>query len=353
MSRTRELKTFEAIQEALDLCLAADPNVIVMGLGVPDPKGVFGTTVGLQKKYGAGRVFDTPTSENAMTGIAIGAALMGLRPVLSHQRVDFALLSIDQIVSQAAKWRYMFGGRQGVPLVIRLIVGRGWGQGPQHSQSLQSWFAHVPGLKVVMPATPHDAKGLLISAIEGGDPVVFIEHRWLHNSFGPVPEGLYRVPIGPARVARGGKDLTIVAMSSMVPEALKAAEVLAGQGVETEVIDLRTLRPFDAETVLASVRKTGRLIVADTSWKLAGFGAEVVATVAEGAHAALKAAPVRFGLADCPAPTSPPLAARFYPRASDLVGAARRMLDFRELTLPEPDADVPHDVPDRTFTGPF
>ena len=231
----RELKYFQAIHEALDLCLEKDSSVYVMGLGVPDPKGVFGTTVGLQKKFGEGRVMDMPTSENAMTGVAIGAALTGMRPVLVHQRIDFALLAMDQMVSQAAKWHYMFGGKMNVPIVIRMLVGRGWGQGPQHSQSLQAWFAHIPGLKVVMPATPFDAKGMLIASIEDNNPVIFIEHRWLHGVADAVPEAYYTVPIGKARVMRSGTDVTIVGTSYMALESLRAADILKDEGVSAEV----------------------------------------------------------------------------------------------------------------------
>lgn len=203
----RELKFTQAINEATALSMEADPRVQIMGLGVPDPTGIFGTTTGLQARFGSERVTDLPTSENAMTGVAIGCALAGMRPILTHQRVDFAVLTMEQIVNQAAKWHYMFGGRMRVPLVIRMIIGRGWGQGPQHSQSLQAWFAHVPGLKVVMPTSPHDVKGLLISAIEDDSPVVILEHRWLYNFSGPVPEGSTacrsgrRRPSGPARMS--------------------------------------------------------------------------------------------------------------------------------------------------------
>ena len=231
---SRELKFFQAINEAIDLCMAKDPAVYIMGLGVPDPKGVFGSTLGLQGKYGSTRVMDMPTSENGMTGVAIGSALVGMRPIMTHQRIDFALLAMEQIVNQAAKWHYMFGGRMSVPLVIRMIIGRGWGQGSQHSQSLQSWFAHIPGLKVVMPTTPYDAKGLLISSIEDNNPVVFIEHRWLYNISGHVPEGVYRVPLGQARVIKKGNDLTIVATSYMTLEALRAAEMLTEDGIRAE-----------------------------------------------------------------------------------------------------------------------
>ena len=269
----RELKFNQAINEATDLCMAADPRVQIMGLGVPDPKGLFGSTGGLQSKYGEERVSDLPCSENGMTGVAIGCALAGMRPILTHQRVDFAMLTLEQIVNQAAKWHYMFGGRMRVPLVIRMIIGRGWGQGPQHSQSLQAWFAHVPGLKVVMPSTPYDAKGLLVASIEDDNPVVVLEHRWLYNISGPVPEGMYRVPIGKARVMREGTDVTLVATSYMALEAFRAAEMLAVQGVSAEVVDVRSLRPWDEETVVASAAKTGRLIVTDTGWAAVGFAA--------------------------------------------------------------------------------
>jgi len=350
----RELKYFQAVNEAIDLCMAKDPSVYIMGLGVPDPKGVFGTTLGLQEKYGDLRVMDMPTAENGMTGVAIGSALVGMRPIMTHQRLDFALLAIEQIVNQAAKWHYMFGGRMSVPLVVRMIIGRGWGQGPQHSQSLQSWFAHVPGLKVVMPTTPYDAKGLLIASIEDNNPVIFLEHRWLHGITGHVPEGVFRVPIGQARIVREGSDLTITAISHMTLEALRAAEILAKEKISAEVIDVRTLRPLDECLILASVWKTGRLIVADTGWKSAGFGAEIIARAVEGVFNALKAPPARVALPDCPAPTSSALAKDYFPRAVHLVAAAKKMLglEVEGRELPSFSA-VPLDVPDMSFTGPF
>jgi acetoin:2,6-dichlorophenolindophenol oxidoreductase subunit beta len=348
---SRTITYAEAIREATDQCLEADPRVIVMGLGVPDPKGVFGTTLGLAERHGDDRVSDLPTSENGMTGVALGCAVAGLRPIMTHIRTEFALLAIDQLVSQAAKWRYMFGGRMTAPLVVRLLVGRGWGQGPQHSQSLQAWFAHIPGLKVVMPATAHDAKGLLITAVEDDDPVILIEHRWLHGVIGEVPEEPYRVPIGVARIAREGDDVTIVATSYMVLEALRAAEALGDAGVGAEVIDLRSLRPWDEEAVLASAARTGRLLVTDTGWATVGFAAEVLARVAE-QGVVLDAPPRRVCLPDYPAPTSPALSAGFYPRAADVVTAAAEMLD---IPAPPVDArvDIPLDVPDPAFTGPF
>lgn len=350
----RELKFFEAIDEAIDLSMAKDPAVYIMGLGVPDPKGIFGTTLGLQQKYGETRVLDIPTSENGMTGVAIGSALVGMRPIMTHQRVDFALLAVEQIVNQAAKWHYMFGGKMKVPLVIRMIIGRGWGQGPQHSQSLQAWFAHVPGLKVVMPATPYDAKGLLIASIEDDNPIIFIEHRWLYNIKGNVPEGIYRVPVGRASRVREGSDLTIVSTSYMTLEALRASGSLAQDEVSAEVIDVRTLRPLDDALILESVRKTGRLIVADTGWKTFGIGAEIIAGVAEKALDDLKSPPKRIGLPDWPCPSTPALGSYYYPRADQIAAAAKEMLGLSKgdrVSLQQ--SSVPLDVPDATFTGPF
>ena len=350
----REITFAQAINEATDLCLAADPAVYVVGLGAPDPKGIFGTTAGLQAKYGPNRVMDMPCAENAMTGIAVGSALVGMRPVMTHQRVDFALLALEQIVNQAANWYYMFGGQRSVPLVIRLIIGRGWGQGAQHSQSLHAWFAHVPGLKVVMPTTPSDAKGLLIASVEDNNPVIFLEHRWLHNIRGPVPEGLYRVPLGQARLAREGANLTIAATSYMTLEALRAAEALAACGVSAEVLDIRTIKPLDEAGLLASVAKTGRLIVADAGWQTDGFAGELIARVATQAFGKLKSAPARITLPDCPTPTAPALAHDYYPRAIHILTAAQEMLGL-PATAAEllPESGLPLDVPDPSFTGPF
>jgi len=350
----REIKYFEAIREAIDLSMQNDPSVYVMGLGVPDPKGIFGTTIGLQNKYGSQRVMDMPCSENGMTGVAIGSALVGMRPIMTHQRVDFAILAMEQIVNQAAKWHYMFAGQLNVPLVIRLIIGRGWGQGPQHSQSLESWFAHIPGLKVVMPTTPYDAKGLLISSIEDNNPVIFIEHRWLHTISGHVPEKMYRVPIGKPKIVRKGNDITIVATSLMTIEALRAQEFLVGIGIETEVIDLRTLRPLDDTPIISSVKKTGRLLVVDNGWKSFGIGAEIVARVTEKGFSHLLTAPQRIGLPEVPTPTSPALTNHFYPHVEDIIRAVLEMLkrDSRSISIPKLH-EGPLDIPDMNFTGPF
>lgn len=353
-SDRREITYAEAIREGFAVAMERDPRVMLMGLGVPDPKGFFGTTTGLQQQFGADRVMDMPCAENGMTGVVLGAALNGLRPVINHQRVDFALLAMDPMCTQAAKWSYMFGGAMKMPAVFRMIIGRGWGQGPQHSQNLHSWFAHIPGLKVVMPSTPHDAKGMLISAIEDDNPVVFLEHRWLHHIKGHVPTGHYSVPIGPIRTARKGADVTIVALSYMVLEALEAAETLAEAGIDAEVLDLRSLRPLDREAILTSVKKTGRLIVADSAWALAGMSAEIMAIASEGAFSSLRSAPRRVCLPDCPTPTGPSLAAEYYPRSGHIVAAAREMLDLPanadDLLVP---AGVELDKPNPAFTGPF
>jgi pyruvate dehydrogenase E1 component beta subunit len=350
---TRQLKYCHALREALDQCLTHDPSVYVMGLGVPDPKGIFETTLGLQDTHGPERVLDMPASENGMTGIAIGSALVGMRPVLVHARLDFAILAMDQMVNQAAKWHAMYGGQGQVPLVVRLIVGRGWGQGAQHAQSLQSWFAHIPGLKVILPATPHDAKGMLIAAVEDNNPVICIEHRWLYSIEGPVPTDYYRVPLGVARIIREGRDLTIATISHMTIEALRAAEMLAAEGIDAEVLDLRTLRPLDHAAILHSVRKTGRLLVADTGWKAFGAAAEVMAVAVEGAFDALKCAPARVGLADCASPSTPALARHFFPTVGDVVNTARRLLGRPEAPLPVAAGSPPDDVPDNRFAGPF
>ena len=333
-------------------------KVYLMGLGVTDPKGIFGTTLGLEAKYGGRRVLDMPTAENGMTGVAIGSALVGWRPIMTHQRVDFVLLAMDQIINNAAKWHYMFGGRMRVPLVIRLIIGRGWGQGPQHSQSLQALFGHIPGLKVVMPTTSHDAKGLLVAAVEDDNPVIYLEHRWLHGVQGPVPADYYAVEIGKARTMREGRDVTIVAASYMTLEALHAAELLAKDGIEAEVVDLRTIKPLDTSHILNSVRKTGRLIVADGGWRTFGLSAEIIALVAEEVHGDLKAAPRRVALPDIPTPTSWALANEYYPRAEHIANAARSAMGLPEQPIEAEEAlgnknNLPRDVPDKAFTGPF
>ena len=322
----RKLSYVAAIREALELALTHDKRVFIMGQGVDDPVGMFGITKDLHKKYGSDRVFDTPLSENALTGVAIGAALSGMRPVYMHNRPDFLLLAMDQIVNHAAKWRYMFGGRISVPIVIWATVGRGWGGGAQHTQTLQGLFIHVPGLRLVMPTTPYDAKGLLITSIADNNPVIILEHRWLLRQSGYVPEGLYNIPFGRGVIRRKGKDVTIVAISYMVVEALLAAEELQQQGIEAEVIDPRTLKPLDEEIILSSVKKTGRLLVADTGWKTGGAATEIAALVAEKSPQYLKK-PVRVVASpDVPTPAGYTLEAKFYPGKADIVAGCQEIL---------------------------
>jgi acetoin:2,6-dichlorophenolindophenol oxidoreductase subunit beta len=264
--------------------------------------------------------------ENATTGAAIGAALAGMRPIVVHPRMDFMMLAVDPIINQAANWSYMFGGQIGVPLVIRSIINRGGQQGAQHSQALQALFQHVPGIKVVMPATPFDAKGLLIAAVRDGNPVIYIDDRWLYETVGDVPSEMYEVPIGSGVVRRIGRQLTIVASSWMAHQALAAADTLKNRGISAEVIDLRSIKPWPRDLVLNSVRKTGRLIVADGGWTTGGVGAEVAAAVSEHAFDYLKAPVERVALPDAPAPTSRPLEQAYYPTDKQIIAAAERMM---------------------------
>jgi acetoin:2,6-dichlorophenolindophenol oxidoreductase subunit beta len=360
MASQRQLNFVEAIREALDQSLATNLDVLVIGEGVPDPKAIFTSTAGLQEKYGASRVFDMPLSENGLTGVCIGAALSGMRPVMIHQRIDFALLSMDQIVNNAAKWHYMFDGKASVPMVIRMIVGRGWGQGPQHSQSLQAMFAQVPGLKVVMPTTAYDAKGMMISAIEDNNPVIFIEHRWLHNVIDHVPQEMYRVPIGEARNLQEGNDVTVAAFSYMALDALIAAKALFRiMGIGLDVLDMRTVRPLDTSAVLKSIRRTGRLIVADTAFKTGSVSGELIAQVCEHGFASLKAAPVRIASPDHPVPTSPYMAEGYYPDPQAIADATLQLLgleksgDAYQTMCLALQRDGRHDTPNRNFSGPF
>lgn len=344
----------EAINDALHVAMSADPNVICYGLGTTDPKGIFNTTLGLEAKYGPDRVFDMPTAENAMTGIGIGAALAGLRPVMSHQRLDFALLSLDQLVNNAAKWHFMFGGRQSVPLTVRMIIGRGWGQGPTHSQNLQAWFAHVPGLKVVMPTTAEDAKGLLLSAIFDDDPVIYLEHRWLHNVQGEVPPGDFRTAIGKAQKLRHGSDVTIVAMSYMVIEALHAVDWLAEKGISCDLIDLRTVRPIDWDCIFNSVRATGRLLALDTGFATGSVAGEIVARSAMECWDSLRVAPARLALPDVPEATSPALTKDYHIRSEHIAAQVAAMVNQSvDITPLIARRQHPHDVPGDWFTGPF
>jgi acetoin:2,6-dichlorophenolindophenol oxidoreductase subunit beta len=342
------MKYSEAIREAQAQIMRSDESVFVCGLGVPDPKGVFGSTVGLEEEFGSKRVFDTPACENATVGMMIGASFQGMRPIMVNQRLDFTLVALDQIINHAAKWKWMFGGVQRVPIVIRVIVGRGWGQGAQHSQTMHALFAHIPGLKVVAPVSPKDAKGLLISSIEDDDPVIFIEHRRLYDEEGDVPQGIYRVPIGKANVVQEGVDITLVALSHMVVETEKAGIALKEQGISAEIIDLRSLRPLDMDTILNSVKKTGRLVVIDDDWKLCGIAGEIIAALAENDHKMFKAPPIRLTWPDMPTPTSVVLESAHYTTAKDIYDASCICLDRR--VDPALFIDEEREQP---FSGPF
>ena len=353
MNSKRQLKYNEAVREAISQSMETDPSVFIIGEGVPDFAGVFGTTLGLKEKYGKDRVMDMPLSENGMTGVCIGAALTGMRPILVNQRIDFAYVGLDQIANNAAKWSYTFNGKASVPLVIRFIIGRGWGQGPQHSQNIQALFSHIPGLKVVMPATPHDAKGMLLASIKDNNPVIFIEHRWLYNMSGFVPEEMYTVPLGKAKIIREGKDISIAATSIMTAEAMKAAMVLEKSGVSVEIIDIRSLKPLDEDTIFSSVKKTGHLIVMDTGYLTGGFAGEIISRVCEKIFKFLKAPPVRITLPDLPTPTSVALTKHYYPKHQDVVKKVLRILGRSEEKIEFNDEKIPWDKPDNSFTGPF
>jgi pyruvate dehydrogenase E1 component beta subunit len=287
---------------------------------------MFGTTKGLQKRFGADRVFDTPLSEEAMMGVSAGAAMNGMRPVFMHNRPDFVLLAFNQLVTHAAKFHFMDNGQTNVPMVVWAAIGRGWGSGAQHSQAIHGMLLGVPGLKIVMPSTPYDAKGLLISSILDNNPVCVFEHRWLMKKDGVVPEGLYRVPIGKGIYRRHGNDVTIVGASHAIELGLQAANQLAGEGIECDVIDLRTIKPLDEHIVLESLHKTGRIVVVDTAWMKGGVCAEIGCLAAEKGFADLRAPVVRIGLPDVPTPAGYTLEQFYYPDAARIASAVRQLV---------------------------
>jgi pyruvate/2-oxoglutarate/acetoin dehydrogenase E1 component len=340
----------DAVREATDQEMARDSSVVLFGLDVDDPKAIQGTTRGLAAKYGPERVFGTPLSEDAMTGAAIGMALAGLRPIHVHIRMDFLMLAMNQLINVAAKSRYMYGGHVALPLVVRSMIGKSWGQGAQHSQGLYSFFMHVPGLKVAAPATPHDAKGCLIAAVRDDNPVLFVEHRLLHFQSGPVPAEAYLVPPGKARVTAAGADVTLVGISSMQTECLGAHRYLQEIGIAAEVIDPIWLSPLDLDTITESVERTGRLLVVDNGWVCCGAGAEIVAGVAERLMAVRDVRVRRMGFAPVPCPTTPVLEELFYPNARTIAGAARDLVEGASTGwVPEPCPEFPK----IEFRGPF
>ncbi len=315
----------QALNEALREEMRADPRVFLMGEDIGHHGGIFRVTKDLIDEFGADRVRDTPISESGFVGLGIGAAMAGMRPVVELLFMDFALVVADQIVNQAAKLRYMAGGTVSVPIVIRAQQGGGRGNGAQHSQSFESWFAQVPGLIVVAPSTPADAKGLLKSSIREGNPVMFVEHKLLYNTKGDVPENEYSIPIGKAEIKRDGRDITIVSYSRTLSFALEAAEVLAQQGIEAEVIDLRTIDPLDMETILESIKGTGRLLIVHESHSNCGLGAEIIARVGEQAPDSLTRPARRLGAKHVPIPVAEPLEDAVLPQTEDIVRTVEGM----------------------------
>jgi pyruvate/2-oxoglutarate/acetoin dehydrogenase E1 component len=343
----REQSYVDALRDAVLQEMERDASVVCFGLDVDDPKAIQGTTRGLVDRFGPERVFGTPLAEDAMTGVAIGMALAGLRPVHVHIRMDFLLLGMNQLVNIAAKSRYMYGGQVRVPIVVRSMIGKSWGQGAQHSQGLYSYFMHVPGLKVAAPTNPHDAKGCLVAAIRDDDPVLMVEHRLLYPHRGPVPEALYAVPAGRARVLTRGDDVTLVGVSHALVDCLRAERYLADAGIGAEVIDPIWLAPLDADTIAASVARTRRLIVVDNGWTTCGASAEIAARVAEREPGARIR---RMGFAPTTCPPTPGLERLFYPDARTIAAAARDLVEGRASGwLP----DERKELAELEFRGPF
>lgn len=326
MSTVRKLQYSLAINEAFHQMMSKDGTVFLIGQGVKSPWYVGNTAQGLLERFGPERVIDTPISENAITGAAVGAAIAGMKPIVMHPRTDFMLYALDPIINEAANWHYMNGGKASVSAVFWGIINRGGEQAAQHSQAIQAMFAHTPGLKLVMPSTPYDAKGLMIEAIRDPNPVVFIDERWLYGNEGFVPEEIYGVEIGKGIVRREGRDITVVAASFMASEAMKAVKELEKDGMDVELIDLRTIKPIDKDLIIQSVIKTGRLLVADGGWKTCGIAAEIMAMVSESAFQYLKAPIKRLTLPDCPAPASSELEQAFYKYSEDIVEAVRQVM---------------------------
>jgi pyruvate/2-oxoglutarate/acetoin dehydrogenase E1 component len=356
----RMLSLGDAIREGLTEVAMRDSSVLIMAEGVSDPSSVYGTTAGIGKYIDPKRIIEMPVSENGLCGVAVGAALMGKRPVISFHRVEFALLAMEQIINNAAKAHYISNGRHKVPLVIRMVVGRGWGQGPEHSQSMEAVFSHFPGLKVVMPTYPRDGKGLVIAAVEDDNPVLIIEHRWCHYAIGHVPEGYYTEPIDGPRAVHHGKDVTIVATSYMTLESVRAAEALEKLGYSATVFDLRVLRPLMLDRIFESIQQTGRLLTVDTGFRKFGVGSEVVSEAVAHCFSALKSAPVRMGLPDHPTPSSRGFVPGYYVDSTSILRSIGTMLEIDAAKIESAVAELiaqrkglPIDVPDPFFKGPF
>ena len=360
MQNNRKITMSEAIGEATTQAMEKDDSIFVIGEGVTDPKKIFGTTVGLIEKFGQERVIEAPIAENGLMGFCVGSALSGMRPLLIHQRVEFALLSMEQIINNAAKMHYISNGKHNVPVVVRLIIGRGWGQGPAHSQSLEPLFAYIPGLRVVMPAFANDAKGMLLTALSENIPTIFIEHRWCHYVTGEVSKNPINIPLDGPAIIRSGSDITIVGTSYMLYEVLIASDIANDFGISIEIIDLRILKPLKLDKILKSVSKTKRLICVDTGFREYGIGAEISASVSEVEFNNLLKPVSRIGLPDRPTPSSRHLAADYYPTGEKIIQEIGNLMEFDEneinkmideLNIRKP--DIKADVPNPLFKGPF
>lgn len=326
----REITYLEAIREAMTQEMERDSRVFMIGEDIGEYGGAFQVSYGMLEKFGPERILDTPITELALTGAATGAALIGMRPIAEIMFMDFTTLASEQLVNQAAKLRFMFGGQITVPLVLRTPAGSGTGAAEHHSQSFENWFVHVPGLKVVMPTTPYDAKGLLVASIRDDNPIVFIEHKLLYKTKGEVPEELYEIPLGKADIKRQGKDLTIVATAIMVQRSLQAAEELAKEGIDVEVVDPRTLRPLDTETIVNSVKKTGKVLIVHEAVKTGGFGGELAGVIAESeAFGYLEAPIIRLAGKEVPIPYNKDLEYNSVPQVENIIEKARELATLK------------------------
>ena len=349
----RVYKTSEVINFTLENLMKKNKNIVCFGLGVDDPKSIFNTTKNLQKKFGEYRVFDTPASENAMTGIGIGMSLNGKIPIMIHQRLDFFLLAMDQLVNNASKWNIMFGGKNRVPITIRLIIGRGWGQGPTHSQNLQSWFAHIPGLKVVAPSFPSTMKNLLIDSILDPDPVIIIEHRWIHNIEEKLNISSHKKQLGKINLLNKGKDITLISSSYSTIEILKIYETLKKNNVSFDHIDLLSIKPLDMKAIYRSVKKTGKLLVLDnSSHSFCSVSSEIVSQLTIINPKVFKKKPLILNLPEIASPSSFYLTKKFYKSEEDLLKSIEKILNKKLKRYLKKNL-LPHDVPDQNFTGPF
>jgi pyruvate dehydrogenase E1 component beta subunit len=330
MFSERKIKYSNALNEAIIQLMRNDASVMLIGQGVKSPWYVGNTCTGLIEEFGESRVIDTPVSENAITGAAVGAALAGMKPIVVHPRADFVLYAFDPIINQAANWHYMSGGNASAPVVFWLIVNRGGEQAAQHSQALHSVFSHIPGLKVVAPSNAYDAKGIFISAVNDPDPVIFIDDRWLYGKENNVPEEMYEVPIGKAFVKKQGKDITLISSSYTAFLCEMAATELADKGIDVEFVDLCTLKPYDKETILSSVKKTGRAVIVDGSWKTFGYASEISAMISENIFKKLKAPIERVCLPDAPAPASRSLEENYYISKEKIIEAIHKVINYSE-----------------------